>query len=223
MGMMCNLLAVSPAQMRALHATPSLVKDLVSVAQSDSRDASFTEMMSRLPPDRRQAAEERKAALMQQPAFKAANAEADAARTRLAAFLPTERPLDLDKSWHILHYVLTGRTGFEGADGPGEALLGGENIGPDLFGYGPARVLDVEATETYATFLQAQNESVLHSRINHGEMMRLQIYGVPWGAGNVPDFEAQMHEIDIGTYFPKLRDYVIATAAKRNGLLVWIS
>lgn len=222
MGMVCNLLDVSPAQMRALHATPSLVKDLVSVAESDSRDASFTEMMSRLPPDRRQAAEERKAALKQQPAFKAANAEVDAARTRLATFLPIERPLDLDKSWHILHYVLSGRTGFEGADGPGEALLGGNDIGPDLFGYGPARLLDVETTEKYAAFLRAQDESVLHTRINHGEMMRLRIYGVPWGAGNVPDFEAQMHEIDIGTYFPKLRDYVIAAAAKRNGLLVWI-
>jgi hypothetical protein len=101
-----------------------------------------------------------------------------------------ERPFDLDKSWHILHYRLTGWTGFEGADGPGEGLLYGNDIGHDLVGYGPARLLDVETTGTFATILRTQDESALHSRINHGEMMRLQIYGVPSGAGNVSDFEA---------------------------------
>src|SRR5262245_1240188 len=47
--------------------------------------------------------------------------------------------LDVDKSWHGIHYVLTGE-----ADGGKEpwslAVLGGEEIGDDL-GYGPARFL----------------------------------------------------------------------------------
>jgi hypothetical protein len=47
--------------------------------------------------------------------------------------------LNLEKSWHVLHYLLTGKA--EKAPPPvGNAILGGQDIGGDL-GYGPARFL----------------------------------------------------------------------------------
>ena len=52
---------------------------------------------------------------------------------------PGEDGLNLEKSWHVLHYLLTGKA--EEAPGPlGNAILGGTEIGGDL-GYGPARFL----------------------------------------------------------------------------------
>jgi hypothetical protein len=52
---------------------------------------------------------------------------------------PTEDGLNLEKSWHVLHYLLTGKA--EKAPPPvGNAVLGGQDIGGDR-GYGPARFL----------------------------------------------------------------------------------
>jgi hypothetical protein len=41
-----------------------------------------------------------------------------------------ESDLDLDKSWHGIHYLLTG-TAWEIDEGAGTAILGGEEIGED--------------------------------------------------------------------------------------------
>jgi hypothetical protein len=57
--------------------------------------------------------------------------------------------LDLGKSWHAIHYLLTG-TGWEIGEGAaGAAILGGDEIGEDG-GYGPARVLDPESVRATA-------------------------------------------------------------------------
>jgi hypothetical protein len=52
---------------------------------------------------------------------------------------PFEGRVDLDKNWHILHYLLTGDVNPSNS-ALGSAILGGEEIGEDL-GYGPARLL----------------------------------------------------------------------------------
>lgn len=47
--------------------------------------------------------------------------------------------LDLDKTWHGIHYLLTG-TAWEISAGADAAILGGDDIGEDN-GYGPPRLL----------------------------------------------------------------------------------
>jgi uncharacterized protein DUF1877 len=42
---------------------------------------------------------------------------------------PFEEALGLEKSWHMLHYLLTGHLSPEG--GPGEVLMTGEEVGED--------------------------------------------------------------------------------------------
>jgi hypothetical protein len=52
-----------------------------------------------------------------------------------------DRPpvVDLHKSWHMFHFLFTGRA--EGGSPPGSLLMeGGEEVGEDL-GYGPARLI----------------------------------------------------------------------------------
>jgi hypothetical protein len=63
--------------------------------------------------------------------------------------------LDLDKSWHAIHYLLTG-TAWEIDDGAGAAILGGEEIGEDG-GYGPARLLGAEKVRAVAAALDAMD------------------------------------------------------------------
>ena len=60
----------------------------------------------------------------------------------IAALLEREEGVSLDKMWHALHFMLTGRV--DAADPPlGDAILGGTETGDDL-GLGPARVLTPE-------------------------------------------------------------------------------
>ncbi|NUR82053.1 MAG: DUF1877 family protein [Terrabacter sp.] len=50
--------------------------------------------------------------------------------------------LDLDKSWHGIHFLLTGTDWSAGdAGAAGGAILGGRPVGEDD-GYGPARLLE---------------------------------------------------------------------------------
>jgi hypothetical protein len=63
--------------------------------------------------------------------------------------------LDLHKSWHCLHFMLTGKV--EGSDGTalGDAILGGEEIGGDEAdtGYGPPRTLSPAQVRSVAAAL----------------------------------------------------------------------
>src|SRR5579871_4905619 len=69
----------------------------------------------------------------------------------LTALGPLEKPLDLHKSWHLLHYLFTGEVG--PAESPGGMLMGGEELGEDI-GYGPPRLHEAEATRAFGAFLK---------------------------------------------------------------------
>jgi Domain of unknown function (DUF1877) len=118
--------------------------------------------------------------------------------------------LDLDKSWHMLHYLFTGRAW----DGPMPAaalLTGGREVGEDL-GYGPARALSAKETQAFAQFLASQSETSLAAKINVPQMQSMEIY-------SVDDDSTE----DLNHYFPQLKSYVADAAAKGQGLLIWLS
>src|ERR1700689_1929746 len=109
MSMMCWMLGVSPAQIAALRANPSRASDLAGLAQDEQMQARRAAAMSRLPPEKREAAEARDRDLMARiPEAKEAETRKAAARARLEPIGPFEQALDLEKSWHILHYLFTG-------------------------------------------------------------------------------------------------------------------
>ena len=53
-------------------------------------------------------------------------------------------------------------------------------------------------------------------------MSGLGVYGMPMGRGAAAEYERELRE-EVGLFFPRLRDYVRASAAKGNGLLTWLS
>lgn len=210
MSMICWLLRVSPKQILAMRANPDLAADLALFAQNEQQTAKLAELMSRMPPERRKAFEN--TALFEDPTVAGA-------RTRLESIGPFEQALDLEKSWHILHYLFTGEIG--PSTPPADALLSGEELGRDM-GYGSARLLSPAQVGDFARFLGQKEIADLRTRVNYGELMQARVYGLPMGQGSETQFEEELRA-EVAGYFPLLRDYVSQSSGKGCGLLTWIS
>ena len=210
MSMICWVQVLSPDHIAALRRTPSLASDLARVAQDDQQRGRLAVAISRMPVDKRAAAE----ALYR--ASEERNAEA---RTRLERIGPFEPPLDLEKSWHMLHYLFTGH--IDASRAPGDALLSGKPLGDDV-GYGPPRLHDENETRNFAEFLERVDAATLQERVNYREMSRAGVYSMPMGQGSDADYEGELRT-EVAAYFPRLRDYVVKAAEGKDGLLIWLS
>jgi hypothetical protein len=126
-------------------------------------------------------------------------------------------PLNLHKSWHVLHYLFTGRAW----DGPLPAatlLLGGREIGRDL-GYGKARIVAAADTSAFAQFLSGLSAGDLKRRLDMRAMQKLDIYC----AEGADDGSREELEEDVERFFPQLQAYVDAAARDHRGLVIWMS
>ncbi|MEH0937814.1 YfbM family protein [Micromonospora psammae] len=126
----------------------------------------------------------------------------------------TEMPepeLDLDKSWHGIHYLLTGTAWLIG-EGAGAAVLGGVEIGQDG-GYGPPRLLDEDTVRAVATALDALDADTLRARFDPGAMAAADIYPNIWTNGT-DDLDYLM------SHFTELRRFYRAAAANGQAVLV---
>jgi hypothetical protein len=181
--------------------------------------ARLDEAMMRMPPERRTASEAQRGAFEATPGAREAQAWLGEARARLARIGPFEQALNLEKSWHILHYLVTGHT--DDSSAPGDALLTGESLGEDA-GYGPARLHDEIKTREFGQFLETLDLAELQARVNLREMRRLGVYSMPLGPGSDAEYEKDLRA-EVGHYFPLLRDYVARMSEKQGGLLIWVS
>jgi hypothetical protein len=124
--------------------------------------------------------------------------------------------VDLHKSWHMFHFLFTGRA--DGGAPPGSLLLtGGEEVGEDL-GYGAPRLLDPAATAALAAFVGPLTVEELKRRLDGARMATLGIY---------PGFDAAdavgEYGDDIEHYLPARRDHLAAAASAGEATLVWLS
>ena len=83
--------------------------------------------------------------------------------------------LDLDKNWHVLHYLLS-RTPWEGPM-PQASLMGGVELGKVDVGYGPARLLAPQQIEEFLNYLGSLNENEFGSDVTASELEENEIYG----------------------------------------------
>jgi hypothetical protein len=122
----------------------------------------------------------------------------------------SEDGLNLEKSWHVLHYLLTGKA--ESVPPPlGNAILGGQEIGKDL-GYGPARFLTPQQVREVATALASISRDDLSKRFDLKAMMRAKIYPV-----------RDKSELELTQeYFEQLARYYANAAKSGNAMLLWI-
>lgn len=122
--------------------------------------------------------------------------------------------LDLDKSWHILHTVISGSP--EPSDAPEAALLGGEDVGAD-HGYGPARLLDPDSVAAFSEVLASIDVETLKARANPAELREQGVAFVQ------SEFDLGMVELEVEDHFPKLVQFVSQTVKKKQGLLLFLN
>ena len=119
------------------------------------------------------------------------------------------RMLSLDKAWHGVHYLLSGRSEPEAS--PRGAIFGGREIGDDDFGYGPARYfLPTEVGEIAGELTGAHVEDELRERYEPAELTARHIYPGGW-------------EVADGAWliesFRELRDFFGEAAGRGSAIL----
>lgn len=127
---------------------------------------------------------------------------------------PREDGIDIDKSWHGLHFLLTGDA-WEGAKPLCDAILGGTEIGADV-GYGPARYVDARTVAAIAAELQQWPAERLAQRYDPTALARNEIYPQIWDEGE----EALEYLL---VWYQKMREYYLDAAAKGNAMLVFLN
>jgi hypothetical protein len=89
--------------------------------------------------------------------------------------------LSLDKAWHGVHYLLSGRAEEPTSEAPGNAVLGGTEIGDDDFGYGPARYFTPSEVADIASALGRPGlDDETEARYKPDRLIELEIYPGGW-------------------------------------------
>ena len=84
-----------------------------------------------------------------------------------------ERHLDLDKAWHIIHFLLAGAA-WGGTPPFASAVCGGTELGEVDVGYGPARYLTPVEVKQVADALSGIAAKELWSRFDAAAALRLR-------------------------------------------------
>lgn len=122
---------------------------------------------------------------------------------------------DMEKTWHGVHYLLTG-TAWEGEPPLNFLLAGGKEVDIEV---GQAPVLTHTSAETraIATALAARSEADLRARYDPAEMMRLEIYPEVWGRRPEEALDNLINSI------ATLRELLDIVVARGHGLMVTIT
>lgn len=96
-----------------------------------------------------------------------------------------ETSVDLDKTWHGIHWLLTGSHD-PTDDVTSEVIFGGQPVGEDR-GYGPARLLDPERVRAVASILRALPADELRQRVDLEAMSAADLYPDIWDEADVFD------------------------------------
>ncbi len=124
--------------------------------------------------------------------------------------------IDLDKSWHGIHYCLN-KTSYE-AEAPKDFLtVGGEAIGDIDIGYGPARALRSGVVKEIAQWLNPLTIDLLKHSFDPEEMVKLEIYPKLWVAEGAESFGY------IEEFFRLLQGFVERCAGRGLGMIVYLS
>jgi Domain of unknown function (DUF1877) len=127
--------------------------------------------------------------------------------------------VDLDKSWHGIHYLLTG-TAWEG-EPPLNALVAGGRELPDPedeWGYGPPRFLNPSDTAAFGAALELLSDEELAARFEPSDMLAKGIYPEIWDRDPADDDTlAYLME-----YVTTLREFMRHVLRKPHGLLIAI-
>ncbi|OYW72652.1 MAG: hypothetical protein B7Z37_24175 [Verrucomicrobia bacterium 12-59-8] len=130
--------------------------------------------------------------------------------------LSAEDSVDIDKTWHALHFLFTG-TNWKGDFPEGFLVSCGKPVGDVDVGYGPARSFTSTEVKRISEFLMHVDRDVLRSRLDPEKIERLEIY---WSGDNTHLEEDWAY---LEGRLSDLTAFVAETAQKDLALLVYIS
>jgi hypothetical protein len=145
--------------------------------------------------------------------------DADAFIPRLAVRANGGRSLPLRKTWHGLHFALTG-TAWEGNDPLCFLLSGGEAVGPEADedeAYSPPRVLSPAFVRKLAKALTAITDADFSARLDVGRLAEAGVYPRIWD-----EPAAELHR-EYRAAFTSVRRFVSEAAARGDAVVVEIS
>jgi len=123
---------------------------------------------------------------------------------------------DLDKSWHGIHFLLTGSS--EEGSPPLDFLLeGGRYVGDQDVGYGPARVFTSTQVRAIAAAVRAIGDDALAGRFASAAMSANEIYPEIWTQEGREALSYLMAHV------ATLRDTLESTVGTNRGLMITLS
>ena len=126
--------------------------------------------------------------------------------------------LDVDKAWHGIHFLLTG-TAWEGPEPLDFLVRGGEEVGDIDVGYGPARAFcSREVIEIWGA-VEPLGAELLAKAYDPKAMTDQSVYPSIWDR-DPKDDDALGYVLE---YYALLREFLAATVAGGQGVLIWIS
>lgn len=121
--------------------------------------------------------------------------------------------LDIDKTWHLIHFLLTGRA-WGGEPPLANAVLGGTELPETDAGYGPFRYLRADEVQAAAQELAKISASALWARLDAQAAETAEIYG--WHGD-------EMQCDYISEHYRSLQRYFSRAAASGQAMLLHLS
>jgi Domain of unknown function (DUF1877) len=127
-----------------------------------------------------------------------------------------EHSVDVDKAWHGIHFMLTGKA--HGGEGPlALAIMGGDEIGEEM-GYGPARFLEPKQVQEVAAALEKLTIEEFEKGFRPAEMTAADIYPeVIWERDGKDALNYVLEN------FQQMVVFYRDTAARGDGAVLWLA
>ena len=104
--------------------------------------------------------------------------------------------LDIDKTWHAIHYTLTGtQYEIEDDEDVSHLILGGVPVSEEDMGYGPARLFTKEQVALLNNALKEWDETCFRQNFNMEGMFEEEIYPLIEGQDTEEEF---FYDPDLG-------------------------
>ncbi|MBX9666352.1 MAG: YfbM family protein [Candidatus Obscuribacterales bacterium] len=123
---------------------------------------------------------------------------------------------ELQESWQTVHFLLTGTAWDVDEDNPlTQTVLGGQEIGPDAFGYGPARFMTADQVKKIAESLKSVDLNELKSKYSQTDFSQAELYA--FDGGNFEEVVAILVD-----YLDGLSEFYAEAAANGDAVLTYI-
>lgn len=129
-----------------------------------------------------------------------------------------EQLLDIDKTWHAIHFIVTGNPD-ECEDGNilSHLIFGSAPVNDDDLGYGPAMLVEKGTVAQIANALNEWGKETFHEKFNMESLIENEIYPVMEGE------DAEEFFTYVWEYFVFLKEFYQEAAKEGQHVLTFIA